>query len=117
MKTSTLVTFLALAVLSCAAVASARMDLPRPDQSPAHKHLSPEELAHGPMTVVLSDEVKEAELEIPRDRLGELGVAPNASASLGTEAMPPMPTIVSGVAMSLAIVTGGLWLVRARRRL
>jgi hypothetical protein len=75
-----------------------------------------------PLVIVTDENVKEARLEIPRKLLRSLRV------ELGDEKEPdtrrveaaPLPrlhTILAGGALSLALVTGGLWLTRSRNRL
>jgi hypothetical protein len=106
--------------LSAARVAANGIPFPGPGrQPPAPKPAPPAAVA--PLVVVTDENVKEARLEIPRKLLRSLRV------DLGEEQEPdtrrveaPLPrlhTLLAGGALSLALVTGGLWLTRSRNRL
>ncbi len=59
------------------------------------------------LTVEVDERVKEARLQIPANLL------PPAAPARGADAGPlHLPTVVAGVALTLAFVTGGLWLLR-----
>lgn len=59
------------------------------------------------LTVEVDERVKEARLQIPANLL------PAAVPARGADAGPlHLPTVAAGVALTLAFVTGGLWLLR-----
>jgi hypothetical protein len=117
------VTWCALAGLLVLGLSASRADangIPFPGrQPPPPKPVPPAAVA--PLVVVADENVKEPRLEIPRKLLRSL------RADLGDEQEPdtrrveaPLPrlhTILAGGALSLALVTGGLWLTRSRNRL
>jgi hypothetical protein len=83
-----------------------------PPRLPARER--PEVLPRGArratLTVEVDDRVKEARLQIPANLLPP--AAPAAPAR-GADAGPwHLPTVVAGVALTLAFATGGLWLLR-----
>jgi hypothetical protein len=119
------VTWCALAALlvlglSAASASANGIPFPPPGRQPVPPP-PPRPAAVAPLVVVTDDSVKEPRLEIPRKLLRSLRV------DLGEEKEPdtrrveaPLPrlhTILAGAALSLALVTGGLWLTRSRNRL
>ena len=74
--------------------------------------------AAAPLVVVLDDGVQQPRLEIPRKVLSNLKAAADGQDedTRRAEALPRLHTIIAGVALSLSLTLGGLWLVRSRRR-
>jgi hypothetical protein len=118
------VTWCALAgllLLGLSASHAAANGLIPPGRQPPAPPKPPPPAAVVPVVVITDDNVKEARLEIPRKLLRSL------RADLGEEQEPdtrrveaPLPrlhTLLAGAALSLAVVTGGLWLTRSRNRL
>jgi hypothetical protein len=111
--------------LSASPAGANGIPFPRPGPQPQPQPQPQPRPASGvvaPLVVVADENVKEARLEIPRKLLRSL------RADLGEEQEPdtrrveaaPLPrlhTILAGGALSLALVTGGLWLTRSRHRL
>jgi hypothetical protein len=74
--------------------------------------------AAAPFVIVVDDGVKQPRLEIPRKVLSNLKAAADGQDGDTRHAalLPQLHTIIAGVALSLALTFGGLWLVRSRRR-
>ena len=113
----------ALTLLAAAAapalgdVAPPRNENRRPRENQAAKK-SP---ALSRMLIESGDGEQGARLLISRDMLRQLlaeadGGAQTNAAGLAQDSLPPAHTIFAGVFLSLSLVTGGLWLIRARRR-
>ena len=111
--------------LALAAVTIARMDIPNPDGSRQNRSRSSDGLlqrdAH--ITIKADQHTEKAILRIPRAMLESLqpqaensGSGSSGSASQAGWTISPLQTIVSGIAMSLAIVFAGLRLSRSRRQ-
>jgi hypothetical protein len=72
-----------------------------------------------PLVVAFDDAAREPRLEIPRAILGRLRASADDGADDGTrrvQGVSPWHTILGGIAISSALVLGGLWLVRSRSR-
>jgi hypothetical protein len=59
----------------------------------------------------------ELRLVLPAKLVQELQTAQNGSGGFQIPGPEQLPTLIAGLALSLAVVTGGLWLLRSRRRL
>jgi hypothetical protein len=83
----------------------------RPPRLPAgeRKEVLPRGAARVSLTVEVDDRVKEARLQIPANLLPAAGAAPARGADAGPW---HLPTVVAGVALTLALASGGLWLLR-----
>jgi hypothetical protein len=99
-------------------------DLPRPPWAPKpdrfrHLELPPQPPQPTvPLVIEASDSVKEPRLKIPRKLLGQLRAqADHAGPDLAVnQAGASFRTVVAGIALSLSLAAGGLWLVRTRGR-
>jgi hypothetical protein len=80
---------------------------PRPDPKPAAEKAAP-------LTIEIDDKAKEPKLVIPRKLLGAWG-APGKQERSELN-LSPLHTAVVGIALTGALVFGGLWLVRSRGR-
>jgi hypothetical protein len=122
MRSATWCTLAGLLVLGLAAapVTANGIPFPPPGKQPTPPP-PPRPQAFAPLVVVTDDNVKEARLEIPRKLLRNLRVDLGEEQEPDTRrALAPLPrlhTLLAGVALSLALVTGGLWLTRSRNRL
>lgn len=79
------------------------------DKSPASKEL--------PFTLIGNGDPGQLRIVLPFKLVQDLQatqIQSNSSQILGPE---QIPTVIAGLALSLAVVTGGLWLLRSRRRL
>jgi hypothetical protein len=121
------VTWCALAGLLVLGVSAARVDanglIPPgrfpPQPPPQPKPVPPAGFA--PLVVVADDNVKEPRLEIPRKLLRSLRASRDEEGEPETQRaeaapLPRLHTLLAGCALSLGLVTGGLWLVRSRNR-
>jgi hypothetical protein len=63
----------------------------------------------GNLTLAVDDTAKEPRLQIPRKLLGKEATAGGSRAEV-----PPLHRVVAGVALTLALALGGLWLARSR---
>lgn len=110
-----------LAALCLAINTSADIRLPdRPDGGGNRRTPKPASSRSYNMSIRSSDAQAEAQLLIPAEAVRQLraeleGEAPSFAASLGLGGLPPAHTAAAGVLLSLALVTGGLWLARAGR--
>jgi hypothetical protein len=71
-----------------------------------------------PVVIVVDDSAQQPRLEIPRKVLSSLKASADGEEGDTRRAaiLPQLHTIIAGVALSLALTLGGLWLVRSRRR-
>jgi hypothetical protein len=98
--------------------------LPQPDPLPQQRDLVPDfwapkdvKLAPMPLVIEIDDKVQQPRLEIPsaafRFRAALDGDA-SGERHADTGALRPGHTIVAGLAFSMALCSGGIWLVRRR---
>gem|GEM_PF-379120 len=110
-----------LAVLCLAVTTSADIRLPdQPNGGGNRRVQRPASSRTFNMSIRSSDTQAEARLVIPAEAVRQLraeleGEAPSFAASLGLGGLPPAHTAAAGLLLSLALVTGGLWLARAGR--
>lgn len=103
-------------ILSLAAVSAARADLPPPPNGRPAAQQGPRTPGVVAMEIVPVSDPREIRLEIPRRLLnsgqaGAVGVEPPVSGSF-----TDLRTVIAGMALSLGLALGGLWLFRTRRR-
>jgi hypothetical protein len=68
------------------------------------------------LIVVVDDKAKEARLQIPQG-LFQQGVRPQPRPERrGADAAPRVPTLLAGLALTAALVSGGFWLLRRGRQ-
>ncbi len=119
MRRSTLHAAIAIAALCFAFPASGQSDVPRPKNT-NEKVVQPDKPKEKENTlrVVIEseDSAREAQLWLPPSMLASID---RGGATAGTTAsgLPPVQTIVAGLALSLSLVLGGLWLVRTRHKI
>jgi hypothetical protein len=94
---------------------SARANEAAPPPDPVRPENTP---AAAPFVIVVDDGAQQPRLEIPRKVLSSLRAAGDTQDGDTRRAgiLPQLHTIIAGVALSLAVTLGGLWLVRSRRR-
>ena len=102
------IAFACLAVL-CVTTTSTSADIPRPDNgTPKNSGPRPSRSDQLVTFVIESSDDYQARLYVPSNLLAaDTNAAPAVTSSLGTT--------VSGVALSLSMVFGGLWLARSRK--
>ena len=98
-----------LFLLGALTAAHANEAAPQRERRPARerKEALPRGARRVGLTVEVDDRDKEARLQIPANLL------PPTAPARGADASPlHLPTVAAGVALTLAFVTGGLWLLR-----
>ena len=101
-------------LLTAAATFTALADIPKPTASPKQKG-SIDSL----LTIRLREDAKEARLIIPKSQLLQLRAQldelndPNNTSAAITAPASRIPTIVGGLFLTLAIVSGGIWFARS----
>ncbi|MBS1794458.1 MAG: hypothetical protein JSS81_11420 [Acidobacteria bacterium] len=114
---SVLVMFLASAAVADIRVPDTPKPTPKPKTTPTPKAAQPIDTE---LSIMIRKEAKEARLLIPKSQLKQLraqldeldgGAEPTAAAFFS---LSRTQTIVSGLFLSLAMVFGGVWLVRSR---
>jgi hypothetical protein len=101
-----------LAALLLLGGAAARADLirpPKPDKNPPKPVV--------PVVILTDDKVTETHVEIPKSLLASLRAdAGEPDGDSRRAGLAPLQMIVAGLALTVAISLGGLWLVRYRNR-
>ena len=113
--------FMALVLFILVAVSTILADIPGPRYSPNKQSVRYSYSQITRLTVEESENAGEVRLVIPRSLLNQFLAENTGDASLaaslsGTTA-PPAQTLIAGLFMSLAVVAGGFWLLRSRRKL
>jgi len=70
-----------------------------------------------PFVVIGNGGPGELRLVLPAKLIKELQTAQTSNGGFRLQGPEQIPTLIAGLALSLAVVTGGLWLLRSRRRL
>jgi len=70
-----------------------------------------------PFAVIGNGSPGQLRLVLPAKLLKELQTAQSGNAGFQVHGLEQIPTMIAGLALSLAVVIGGLWLLRSRRRL
>ena len=115
MKTCLAVVFLSF--LACEVRADILFPGPRPRLVPVSPVRAPFPAKEFPLVVTGSGGPGELRLVLPAKLIKELQTAQTSNSGFQVHGLEQIPTLIAGLALSLAVVAGGLWLLRSRRRL